>query len=206
MKRYLLILVLIAVVVGLGFLWLNSMGQGLPAPDLQIITTPTTVTVNGPVILSAIHSQATLETTSMVLANDQDISKQWGLEGACQESLTYLGYYTVTAGVDLQDIVEKDVMVDGSGVPSQSAVTVKLRPAEILHVELNTERSRVVHSSESIISQICGTKLPTMVLEAQTNLRATAEAAAIQQGIIKMAQARPVLRCGKSCCSWDLPM
>jgi hypothetical protein len=55
---------------------------------------------------------------------------------------------------------------------------------------LDTQRSRVVHSNVSILSQFCGTQLPVMVLEAQSNLRTTAEASARQQGIIKMAQDR----------------
>ena len=188
MKRYLLIFALLVLLVAVGLLWINSIGGNLPAGDLKTITTPTTVTVNGPVILSAIRSQATLETTSMVMANDQDISKQWGIQGACQESLTYLGYFTVTAGVDLQNLAESDINVDGSGIPSQSAVTITLKPAEILHVELDTQRSRVVHSTESLLSQLCGTQLPAMVLEAQTNLRTSAENSALEEGIIKMAQ------------------
>jgi hypothetical protein len=188
MKRYLVILLLFAIIGAGSLFWINSISQGLPPVDLKALTTPTTVTVSGPVILSAIHSQATLETTSMILANDQDITKTWGLQGACQESLTYLSYYTVTAGVDLQNIAATDIVLDGNGVPAQTAVTLTLRPAEILHVELDTERSRVVHSADSIISQLCGTQLPEMVLEAQTNLRTIAEQSALQQGIIKMAE------------------
>jgi hypothetical protein len=57
-------------------------------------------------------------------------------------------------------------------------------------VELDTQRSRVVHSDVSILSQLCGTQLPAMVLEAQSNLQTTAEASARQQDIIKLAQDR----------------
>jgi len=187
MKRY-LVLILILAIVGTLIMGIRSITQGLPLVGVKVITTPTTVTVNGPVILDAIHNLATLETVSMVLANDQDISKVWGLEGLCQESLTYLGYFTVTAGVDLQDIAGTNIILEGNGVPAQTAVTLRLLPAQILHVELDTQRSRVVHSDLSIISQLCGTQLPAMVLEAQTNLEKIVEASAIQQGIIKMAQ------------------
>lgn len=188
MKRYLVIILLFAIAGAFSFMWINSISQGSPSVDIKVITTPTTVTVTGPVILSAIQSQSKLETTSMVLANDQDISKVWGVEGACQESLTYLSYYTVTAGVDLQNIAATDIILDGNGVPAQTAVTLNLQPADILHVELDTQRSRVVHSAVSIFSQLCGTQLPAMVLEAQTNLRNTAEQSALQQGIITMAE------------------
>ena len=124
----------------------------------------------------------------MVLANDQDITKTWGVQGACVESLTYLSYYTVTAGVDLQDIAGTDIVLDGNGIPAQTAVTLNMRGAEIIHVELDTERSRVVHSAPSILSQLCGTQLPAMVLEAQSNLRNIAEQSALRQGILKMAE------------------
>ncbi len=188
MKRYML-LFLILVVMGVAvFAGIQSLGQGFPSAELKMITTPTTVTVTGPVILAAIRNQSKMETVSMVLANDQDISKSWGLEGACVESLTYLGYFTVTAGIDLQAIAGKDIVLEGSGAPAETAVTLKLPPARILHVELDTARSRVVHSDPSILSQICGTQLPAMVMEAQTNLRKNAETSAYSQGIIKMAQ------------------
>lgn len=188
MKRYLL-LFLILVVVGVAvFAGIQSLGQGFPSAEVKMITTPTTVTVTGPVILAAIRNQAKMETVSIVLANDQDISKSWGLEGACQESLTYLGYFTVTAGIDLQAIAGTDIVLDGSGASAESSVTLKLPPARILHVELDTQRSRVVHSDPSILSQICGTQLPAMVMEAQTNLRKNAETSAYKQGIIQMAQ------------------
>jgi hypothetical protein len=192
MKRYLVILLLLVILVVIIVIGIKSTTPGAIAipVEIKIITTPTTITDNGPVILKAIRNQSTLETVTMVLANDQDISKVWGIEGACQESLTYLGYFTVTAGVDLQNIAGKDIILEGNGIPSQTAVTLILPPANILHVELDTQRSRVVHSNVSILSQFCGTQLPVMVLEAQSNLRTTAEASARQQGIIKMAQDR----------------
>lgn len=190
MKRFLvifLLLVVLGVIVVLGIK--TTMPGSLPV-EIKIITTPTTITDNGPVILKAIRNQATLETVTMVLANDQDITKVWGLQGACRESLTYLGYFTVTAGVDLQNIAGKDVIFAGNGVPSQTAVTLILPPANILHVELDTQRSRVIHSDVSILSQLCGTQLPAMVLEAQSNMRVSAEASAREQNIIKLAQDR----------------
>lgn len=190
MKRYLIILLLLAIIGTIAFFGVKSIAQGFPSADVKVITTPTTVTFTGPVILDAIHNQSQLETVSMVLANDQDISKMWGVEGACQESLTYLGYFTVTAGVDLQQLNASDIILGGSGVPAETAVTLRLPPARILHVELDTQRSRVVHTDVSIISQLCGTQLPAMVLEAQSNLQKVAEKSAKDQQIIKLAQDR----------------
>jgi hypothetical protein len=190
MKRIMAYFVIFLVVGGLSFVGINSITQGFPTAEMKVITTPTTSVVNGPVILDAIHNQARVETVSMVLANDQDISKVWGLEGACRESLTYLGYFAISAGVDLQNLTQSDVSVNGAGTPAQTSITLTLPPASILHVELDTQRSRVVHSEASVISQLCGTHLPEMVSEAPVNLQKSAVASARQQGIIKMAQDR----------------
>ena len=190
MKRYLFLIPILAIAGVLTFVGIKLIPQGLLSFDIKGNSTPTTVTVNGPVILDAIHNMSRLETVSMVITNDQDISKVWGFGGVCQESLTYLGYFTVTAGIDLQDISGADIILESNGVPAKNAVTLRLRPAQILHVELDTQHSRVVHSDVSIISQVCGTQLPAMVLEAQTNLEKIAQASAMQRGIIKMAQDR----------------
>ena len=190
MKRYLFLMTIILIVGLFAFLGLKSAFSGVSGPELKVITTPATFINNGPVILDAIHNQSRLETVEMVLANDQDVTKVWGLEGACRESLTYLGYFTVTAGVDLQGLADSDVVLAENGDRTQTTVTVTLPPASILHTELDTRRSRVVHDDVSIISQLCGTQLPQMVLEAQADLQKIAETSARQQGIIKMAQDR----------------
>jgi hypothetical protein len=169
---------------------LKSLGQWSPSVEVNLVPTPSTVTVTGPAILDAIRNQARLETVEMVIANDQDISRKWGFENVCQESLTYMAYFTVTAGVDLNDPAGTEVILDGSGVPAETSVTLRLPPARILHVELDTQHSRVVHSDPSILSQVCGTQLPVMVTQAQANLQHNAQASALQQGIVKMAQDR----------------
>ncbi len=161
-----------------------------PPVEINLVPTPSTTTVTGPAILDAIRNQSRLETVEMVIANDQDISRKWGFQNLCQEDLTYMAYFNVVAGVDLNDIAGTNVILDGSGVPAETKVTLRLPPARILHVELDTQNSRVVHSDASIISQVCGTQLPAMVTEAQANLQKNAEKSALQQGIIAMAQDR----------------
>jgi hypothetical protein len=191
MKFLLFLVLLIVIVAAAGYMGLNTVESKLPAPpEIKLIITPTTVTVSGPVILRAIRNQATLETVTMALANDQDISKVWGLQGACREDLTYLGYFNVTAGIDMQDIPDQNIIMEGNGDPAQTTVTIKLPPATVTHVELDTVRSRVVHSNTSILPQLCGSKLPEMVTEAQGNLRKSAEEAAKQQNILTLAQDR----------------
>jgi hypothetical protein len=168
----------------------QSASPPLPTVSIAMLTTPTTVAVTGPVILNAIHNQATLETASMSFALDQDLSKTWGVEGVCQESVTYLGYFNVTAGIDLRQIGEGDVVVQKGATLAETAITITLPPADITHLELDTQRSRVVHNQISILSQLCGTHMADMVVEVQSNLQKRAETAALEKDIILMAQDR----------------
>ncbi len=201
MKKIVIATLIVAFLGGSSFLGIQlveqgikSLGQGLtslsPSVEINLVPTPSTVTVTGPAILDAIRNQSRLETVDMTIANDQDISRKWGFENLCQEDLTYMAYFTVTAGVDFNDIAGTDVILNGSGVPADTKVTLQLPPARILHVELDTQHSRIVHSDVSVISQVCGTQLPQMVTDAQANLQKNAQASALQQGIIKMAQDR----------------
>ncbi len=201
MKKIMIAILITAFIGGSGVLGVQlvqqgfkSLQQGLnslsPSINVNLVPTPSTVTVTGPAILDAIRNQSRLETVEMVIANDQDITKKWGFENLCQEDLTYMAYFTVTAGVDLNGIAGTDIILNGSGVPADTKVTLQLPPASILHVELDTQHSRIVHSDVSVISQVCGTRLPQMVTEAQANLQKNAQATALQQGIIKMAQDR----------------
>jgi hypothetical protein len=191
MKRFFLVFILAVIVVVIVVALVKAV-RSIPFLKLHIITTPTTTFQSGPIILDAIHTQAKLETVAMVFANDQDESKEWGLEVlgevVCRENITYLGYYTVTAGIDLQKITPSDILIINDGIPAQTMITITLPTATILHVEPDTQRSRVVHEDMSIISQLCGTELPEMVLEAQAKIQEYARNAALQKGILRMAQ------------------
>ena len=172
----------------------NALGGVSLKGKIRIVTTPTTVFQSGPVILEAIHNQAKLETVAMVFVNDQDESKGWGLEVigevVCRENITYIGYYTVTAGVDLQQITPADILVNNDEITAQTQVTITIPAAAIMHIVPDTQRSRVVHKDVSIISQLCGTKLPEMVLDAQMKIEEYARNAALEKGILRMAQER----------------
>ena len=162
----------------------------LPSVNIPIVTTPTTVAVSGPAILEAIHNQSRLETISMAFALDQDLTKTWGVEGICQETITYLGYFNVTAGIDLQKIGPGDVIVENGATLAQTSITIKLPQADITHIELDTQRSRIVHNQISIISQLCGSHMAEMVAEVQSNLQKKAELSALDRDIIGQAQDR----------------
>lgn len=193
MRKVFLVILLLAIIGVIGYEVLQTTGSPLiPGfePKLFTVTTPTTTAVTGPIILDAIQNVAQLETVSMVFANDQDLTRVWGLQSACREGMTYLGYYTVTAGVDLRQITSQNIQVDTTESGKNPAITITLPEASIMHVELDTQRSRVVHHDVSLLSQICGTQLPEMVTEAQANLQKISEQAALQKEILGMAQDR----------------
>lgn len=192
MKRFLLGFLLALIVVVIVVVLVIGWRTNSFVKKISIITTPTTTFQSGPVILDAIHTQAKLETVDMVFVNDQDESREWGLsvvgEVLCREDITYIGYYTVTAGVDLQQITPSDILIINDGIPTQTSITLTLPAATILHIEPDTQRSRVIHKDLSIISQFCGTKLPEMVLDAQIKIEEYAKNAAQQKDILGIAQ------------------
>ena len=191
MRRFLLLLFILAVVGFVLLQLINSLNPTGVAPvSINLVVTPTTKTINGPVILDAIHNQAKLETVAMTLAEDQTLTRSWGFQGACTEDVTYLGYFNVTAGVDLQAITPADISVTNEPGAAQPTITIQMPPADIQHVELDTQRSRVIHDDVSLISQICGSQVAEMVTEAQGNLQKMAEASALTGGILNMAQER----------------
>ena len=191
MKRVTSLIIFLAILAIIGFLALDYFKfSPVPSFNLNVLTTPTTTAISGPVILEAIQNNALLETVSMVVANDRDITRVWGLEGACRESVTYLGYFLITAGVNLQNITTSDIKVENGANPHQASITITLPPANILHVELDTQHSRIVHDEQSIISQLCGTQLPEMVMEAQLYTKQMATSTALEEDIIKLAQDR----------------
>lgn len=191
MKRVTAIIILLAVLVVAGILALNYFKiVSVPALDLNTLSTPTVTTLTGPVILESIQNEAQLETISMEVANDQDVTRTWGVGGACRETLTYLGYFQITAGVNLQNIALADVKVDYRLNPLHPAITITLPPASIIHVILDTAHSRVVNDQVSIISQLCGTQLPDMVSQAQVETQQMATDTAIEEDILKNAQDR----------------
>lgn len=193
MRKLTALIIFMAVVVLMGIF---SVEYFKPAPvvvptfNLNVITTPTTTVLSGPVILEAIQNQAQLETVSILIANDRDVTRVWGFEGVCREKVTYLGYYTITAGVDLQNITPADIQVAQAAASSPTAITLTLPPARVLHVELDTQLSRVVHHEISIISQLCGTQLPEMVMEAQYATQTMAANTALEEDILQQAQDR----------------
>jgi hypothetical protein len=123
----------------------------------------------------------------MTFANDQTVTRAWGLGGVCQEKITYLAYYDVTAGIDLSKIAPEDILIVNGGSPAQTTITITLPGAEITSVTLDTDRSRIVASQPAWVPS-CGTQAGDMTVEAQRKIKQDVEKAAKEKGILKQAQ------------------
>lgn len=157
-------------------------------PTSPPLPTPTSIIHRGPIIVNAIRSESKLETFRMTLVNDQEVMRVSGIGGICTERIVYLGYYDVTAGVDLSKITDQDVVVvDRNG---QMTVTLTLPPAEIVDVTLDTEHSRLVLQETPTWIPGCETQVADMTLEAQHNIREYVTRAALEAGILTKAQER----------------
>jgi hypothetical protein len=152
-----------------------------PAPP-----TPTSIIHGGPIIVRAIRSEAKLETYRLTLVNDMEIIRPSGLGNICTERIVYIGYYDVTAGVDLAKIGDQDVdVVEANG---QMTVTITLPPAEIIDVTLDTDASHLALQETPKWIPGCETQVAAMTLEAQQKIKAYALETALKEGILERAQ------------------
>lgn len=116
-----------------------------------------------PTVLHAIQSADQLVTAERQV--DQEITKSASsrLPGST-ESLTYLAIYDVKAGVDLSQIKESDITIDGD------TVRIVLPPAFIVSQALDAQKSHVVSRSTGPTSFIGGPSkdlLDTVLREAE---------------------------------------
>ncbi len=116
-----------------------------------------------PTVLHAIQSADQLVTADRQV--DQEITKSASsrLPGST-ESLTYMAVYDVKAGVDLSQIKESDITVDGD------TVRIVLPPSYIVSQALDAQKSHVVSRSTGPTSFIGGASkdlLDTVLREAE---------------------------------------
>jgi hypothetical protein len=153
-----------------------------------LLPQPTSTFRPGPTVIQAIQRKAKLETVAMTISGDTTVTKEHGILGVCSESLTYLAYYEVSAGIDLSRITESNLQVSDDGYPDKASVVVTLPPPEILHNELNTTDSRIVAQDTTKWVPGCSHEIATMTIEAQQQLRQYADSAAREKGILKLAE------------------
>lgn len=153
-----------------------------------LLPQPTSTFRPGPTVIQAIQREANLETVVMNISGDMTINREHGFLGACSESLTYLGYFNVSAGIDLGEISSANIQATNDGNPDQASVVVTLPAPEILHNELDTTSSRIVAEDTTKWVPGCSHQIADMTVEAQAKLREYAAAAAREQGILRKAE------------------
>ncbi len=176
-----------AIVAGVAFCSSSTFTFPL-APAPTPLPTPTQFVRTGPLVINAIRTRAKLETVIMNFVNDQEITRVGGIGGLCTERITYLAYYDVVAGVDLGKITTASITVTNDGFPDLATITITVPPAEILNVVLDTQNSRLVAQDTPTWIPGCETQVAAMTVEAQQLTQQYAREAAIERGILKMAQ------------------
>ena len=186
---------LIGIVIGLVVAGVALLGMGgnpltglvpsLFAPAATV--TPTLKT--GPTVLNAIQAEAKLQTITMNIATDTDVTRVSGLRGVCTEKLTYLAYYNVKAGIDLAKITPAQVSVTNDGLPDLATVTITLPQAELLGIERDEVNSRIVAEQKppSLLPG-CEDHGGVMLSEAQQKTRLSAQTLALDKDILRLAE------------------
>jgi hypothetical protein len=176
------VLVVVGVIVLIPILKSSSLGDLF---DFDFFKNRTTID-HGAVILEAIKKQAKLETIAMLERTDNTVEKK---DGWCVDRVRYFGLFTVTAGIDLQEITASDIVVTENADQSQT-VTIKLPHAIILHAEPDIANDKTVKEVEVQAPWLCryGSQMAKAVLEAQNAAREDAKNAALKAGILEMAE------------------
>ncbi len=180
-----LIVVTIAVVVGV-FLGISAV-RGVksvsdPVGDLvrQLVVEATPVILPNPVVIvEEINSLARLETASYSFQDVLQIEKNqemlWGIFG---ESLLFVAYGDVIAGVDLAQMKPDDLQV-----VSPTKVIVRLPEAEIFLTDLDNERSYVADRDIGLLTK--GDPQLESLIRQEAEMRM--EETALANGVIDMA-------------------
>lgn len=164
---------------------LGLLGGPTPTPP----PTPTLVVKTGPTVLNAIKAEAKLQTITMNIATDTDVTRVSGIRGICTHSLTYLGYYDVKAGVDLARVTPDKIQVTKDGFPDDARVTITLPQAELLGIERDEVHSRTVAEQKpSTLIPGCEDPGAAMLQEAQQKTRARAQSLALDREILRLAE------------------
>lgn len=132
--------------IGLGLFTLKSC-TAPPAPLLPPMTSSVTVVRPTPDVLVAVRDLARLESASFHMERVIDLSdkqsKLWGLI-TTEDAILLVAVAEITAGIDLQKLTAKDVVVD----PARRTARIELPPPEVLHAALDNEKT-YVHSRKT---------------------------------------------------------
>jgi hypothetical protein len=132
--------------IGLGLFAIKSCSAP-PRPLLPPMTSSVTVVRPTPDVLVAVRDLARLESASFHMERVIDLSdkqsKMWGLV-TTEDAILLVAVAEVTAGIDLQKLTAKDVVVD----PARRTARIELPAPEVLHAALDNEKT-YVHSRKT---------------------------------------------------------
>ena len=183
-----ILVTLIAIIVGIAVGAYVTPRLSTPTDPSVPKPTPTSVIRSGPTVIQAIQTQSKLATVVMNITQDKTISRSHGIGGVCSEEITYLGYFNVTAGIDLAKITRENILVENDGQPDLAKVTITLPQPEILGNELDTKNSRIVAQQTPKWVPGCSHQIADMTIEAQQKIQSSVADAAREKGILHLAE------------------
>lgn len=145
------------------------------------------IVFSGPSVIQAIQLEAKLVTVTMNITQDNTIIRKHGIADICSEQVTYIGYFIVSAGVDIKKLTSENIVT--SMIGNEKNLIITLPKPEILNNELDVSKSRIIAQQTSWVPG-CTHQIADMTIEAQKNVQAMAINTAMQKGIIKLAQER----------------
>lgn len=149
----------------------------LPPPSVEVVEVQPRPNVIGAV--RELHELATAEQTVERVMDIRDKqSRAFGLVES-EDALLLVASGTVTAGVDLAELRESDVVVEWD----KRRIRMKLPPAKILSSRLDNERT-YVHSRKT---DLLATRAETLEGQARTKAEAEIVQAARDAGIVNRA-------------------
>lgn len=192
MKRFatliIIVIVILAGVFAFGLVSLYNTDDAVPAPVAQLVRNmvvpATPVIMPDPVtIVREVNQIARLETASFigekVIVAEKNSDSLFGL---FEESIVFVAYGEVIAGVDLEKIRPEDIQVI-----NPTTVQVHLPDPEILVVALDNERSSVVDRDQGMLIGFTGVD-PQLESQVRVEGERVLEEAALEFGILNEAE------------------
>lgn len=157
----------------------------LLGPKLPPVTSTVSVVRPMPNVLVSVRDLARLESTAFHMERVVDLSdKQDLLFGLVQaeDAILLVAAADVTAGVDLEELRDADVVVD----PAAKRVRITLPPAKVLSTRLDSEHTYVHTRRTGILAK----RHESLETRARAEAEKSLEGAAVQAGILGKAQAQ----------------
>lgn len=157
----------------------------VPQQVVQLIATPTPTIRDWGGAIQQMKDLRRLETQRFAIERVVEASTERGdpLDMFLGERLLLIASGDVVAGVDLNKLTDRDVIVSSDGM----SVTLTLPASEIFSARLNNERTRVYDRQTRLITQLTGGQDPNLETQARQEAERQILAAACENGIMERA-------------------